>query len=382
MFTMKSEEVIQPVNEGGLAASSRSGVGGMILEIVIGLSLLCAGGAMAQQKIAPVKEIRIAVVAYSNAGKQDFAPSVGTIIKDGELERNLAQRGVVLKWVPVSTAAVGPQVNEAFSNHSIDFAAYGDLPSIILNAAGVATKLLVPASTSNTYLVVPPGSGATSIKDLRGKRIALMRGRPWEFPFVKLLEANGMTLADVRIVNLNPQAGAAALSSGSVDAFFTLLDAHQLVDKGLGKIIWDSKRAPPSWQMRAELWGDKRFVDGNPELTQFVVDAFVKNARWSADEKNRGTVIRLGTTAGIPESVIRRDYDGSNASWKAHFSPLFDRALADHYREEATYARRANLISRDVDIVATFDPRFVNTALERQGLKNYWAPDAAPQAKK
>lgn len=334
--------------------------------------LMAAGGALA----APPTEVRIAVVAYTNAGKQEFAGGVGTISRQGELQRALAQRGVKLTWVPVSTAAVGPQVNEAFSNRSIDFAAYGDLPSVIVNAARVPTRLLVPSSTSNTYLVVPAKSTVRSIKDLKGRRVALMRGRPWEYPFVKLLEANGMKLSDVRVVNLNPQAGAAAVSAGSVDAFITLSDAWLLVDKGLAKIVWDSKQAPRSWQMRAELWGARDFVQANPEITQLVVDAFVKNARWSADEANKNEVIRIGATAGMPESVIRRDYEGSGGSWKERWSPLFTPALAEHYRDLAAYARQSRLIAADVDILSTFEPRFVQSALQRQGLATYWTGPA------
>ncbi|MYM22711.1 ABC transporter substrate-binding protein [Duganella sp. FT135W] len=321
---------------------------------------------------AAPQEVRIAVVSYTAAGKRNFAGSVGIINREGELERELAKRGVKLTWVPVSTAAVGPQINEAFSNRSIDFAAYGDLPSVIVNAAKVPTKLLVPSASSNTYLVVPAKSTVTSIKDLKGKRVALMRGRPWEYPFVKLLQANGMQLSDVRVVNLNPQAGAAAVSAGSVDAFFTLSDAWLLVDKGLAKIVWDSKAAPRSWQMRAELWGDQAFVQANPELAQLVVDAFVKNARWSSDPTNKEEVIRLGANAGLPESAIRRDYDATANDWKERSSPLFTPALADHYRDLAAYAKQSRLIPAEVDIVSTFEPRFVQSALQRFKLEGYW----------
>jgi sulfonate transport system substrate-binding protein len=323
---------------------------------------------------APPTEVRIAVVSYTAAGKQNFAGSVGIINREGELERELAKRGVKLTWVPVSTAAVGPQVNEAFSNGSIDFAGYGDLPSVIVNAAKVPTKLLVPSTPSNTYLVVPANSTVKSIKDLKGKRVALMRGRPWEYPFVKLLQANGMQLSDVRVVNLNPQAGAAAVSAGSVDAFFTLSDAWLLVDKGLARIVWDSKNSPASWQMRAELWGAQSFVQANPELTQLVVDAFVKNARWSSDPANKEELIRLGANAGLPESVIRRDYDNRVGDyWKERNSPLFTPALAEHYRDLAVYAKQSRLIPGDVDILSTFEPRFVQSAIQRFKLDGYWS---------
>ncbi|MFW1786618.1 ABC transporter substrate-binding protein, partial [Acinetobacter nosocomialis] len=81
---------------------------------------------------------------------------------------------------------------------------------------------------NNVYLVVPPDSPVKSIEDLKGKKIALHRGRPWEINFGQLIQSKGLTLKDFQIVNLNPQAGAAALSAKSVDAFFTLSDALTL----------------------------------------------------------------------------------------------------------------------------------------------------------
>ncbi|MBL3955600.1 nitrate ABC transporter substrate-binding protein, partial [Bacteroides thetaiotaomicron] len=72
------------------------------------------------------KVVRIAVVAYSSGGKTQYAGASALIDADKSLEKALAARHVTLQWVPVSTAAVGTLVNEAFTNGSIDFAGYGD----------------------------------------------------------------------------------------------------------------------------------------------------------------------------------------------------------------------------------------------------------------
>jgi ABC-type nitrate/sulfonate/bicarbonate transport system substrate-binding protein len=87
----------------------------------------------------------------------------------------------------------GPIINEGFASGTIDIASYGDLPSIIANAAGVRTELIVPSGRgSDTHLLVPPDSSAQSILDLKGKRIAIHRGRPWELPFSRLIDSVGL----------------------------------------------------------------------------------------------------------------------------------------------------------------------------------------------
>lgn len=324
------------------------------------------------------KTIRIATITYSNNGKTTGTAATEILQRDGWLDSELKKRGVALEWVPVSVAAVGPQVNEGFANGRIDFAVYGDLPSIIANASGIQTRLIVPGgSGNNTYLVVPANSTAKSLKDLKGKRIALHRGRPWEYPFSKLVAASGLTYDDFKIVNLNPQAGAAALAAGSVDAFFTLDDAFVLADKGVGKVIWSTQNLSPEWKMRAELWARKDFIDKYPDLTQLIATAHVRSLYWSSQDKNRNEYYQLSSAGGTPLSVVKREFDGDTTNWKDRFSPLYDSFLQQHYQEEVVYAQQSKVIRNPLDYKTLFDPRFVDVALKDQKLQSYWSARSA-----
>ncbi|MBD9417077.1 ABC transporter substrate-binding protein [Pseudomonas sp. PDM16] len=336
---------------------------------------------LASQAIAAEapQSVRIATVAYANAGKITFNGPAYVMDRDQWLQQELAKRNIKLEWVPAATASVGTFVNEEFANKRIDFAFYGDLPSIIANASGVSTKLIAPGgSGNNVYLVVPSGSSVTSIKDLKGKRIALHRGRPWELSFAKLLEANGLSFSDFRIFNLNPQAGGAALSAGRVDAFFTLSDAFLLEDKQVGKIVWSSKQAPRDWKMRAELWGASDFVAQQPELTQLVVTAYLKAAHWTAQDANRATYQGYLSQSGQPLSVLQREVEGE--SWVSQFTPLYDQALRQHYADGIAYSQKAKLIRGEVDVNALLEPKFVAQGLKELQLENYWQEDQADLA--
>lgn len=342
-----------------------------------GLLLLAAPVlALQAQPAEPLPDaLRIAVVSRTApSGKTLFSGSSALVAEQGWLAAELGKHGVKLQWVPVTTNSVAVQVNEAFANKSIDFAQYGDLPSIIANASGLRTQLVVPGgSMNNTYLVVPANSTAKSIKDLKGKKIALHRGRPWEFPFSRLLAANGMTPKDVRILNLNPQAGASAVASGNADAFFTLSDAFLLEDKKVGKIIWSSKQAPQDWKMRAELWGDSAFLKKYPQLAQLVATAYVKAHQKVAGEHGRAAYIDHEVAAGHERRLIEREWEGDNTKWTERWAPLFTPALRAHYAAGAAYAQQARLIGRPLDTSTLYAPQFVEQALVQLGLQNYWA---------
>ncbi len=342
-----------------------------LLALALGMvsGPVCRSAAVAEPQV-----IRIAVVAVQSGGRTNFIGPAEYVAQDSALKAELDKRHVGIEWVPVSAAAVATLVNEAFTTHRIDFAYYGDLPSIILNASGFSTRLVAPGNIgNNVYLVVPPGSAAKSITDLVGKRIALHRGRPWEVSFGKLLAANGLKIGDFTLINLNPQAGASALVAGSVDAYFTLDDAFLLADKGLGKIIWSSKNAPPDWKMRAELWGTRAFVQRHPDWTQLLVSANLRAVQWISQDRNRAGYLKdLAERYGYPESVIQREYDDQKISWKEFWSPRYVPSITRHYEGVVAYARGSGLIRNDVDVTALITPAFVDTGLKDLGLGEYW----------
>jgi len=344
---------------------------------LLATAALCAGLFASQASVADeaLKTVRIATVAFNNAGKSTFYGPTQLMAKDPVLKEQLAKRGIELQWVPAATASVGTFVNEAFADKRIDLAYYGDLPTIILNASGVSTRLIAAGGTgNNVYLVVPPDSTAKSIDDLKGQRIALHRGRPWELSFAKLLDSRHLSFDDFRIFNLNPQAGAAALSAARVDGFFTLSDAYLLEDKKVGKIIWSSKQAPTDWKMRAELFGATGFIQQNPEVTQLIVTSYLKALKWASDEQNKAAYIKLLSESGQPESVLLREVDGE--PWKDHFSPLIDATVRQHYHDAIAYSLKAKLIRNDIKVDDLIDTRFVKQGLQELGLNEEWKADA------
>jgi len=325
------------------------------------------------------KTVTIAGIAYPFQGGQSYNGLTGVVLQQGWLKQELAKRGVQLVFTPVPTAIGAPLINEGFSGKRIDFSAYGDFPAIIAVSGGVPLKLVAPVGQGqNSYLVVRNGLQAKSIADLKGKRIALHRGRPWELPFSKLLDANGLKFSDFTIVNINPSATPAALASGNVDAAFLLSDGLLLAQKGIGRIVWSTKQAPSDWKMRAELFARGGFVDENPELTQLVVDAFVRAAAWSAQEENKPEVIRAAARGAMPEAIVAKDYAESGIPWRDRFSPLFTPEMSAHYRSVADYAFARGLVRSKVDTQTLLDDRFVRRSLGTLKLEGFWhAPGAA-----
>ena len=98
---------------------------------------------------APVSGQVVGLTAFTQGGKPVFGGIAGRVIEEGWLEQQLSQRGVKLEWIALPHAGAGPQINEGFSNNSLDFAVRGDLPSVIAGAGQVPGKLIVPGGSGN-----------------------------------------------------------------------------------------------------------------------------------------------------------------------------------------------------------------------------------------
>lgn len=126
-----------------------------------------------------------------------------------------------IKW-PVFPG--GDKQLQALQGGALDVALTSDIPPVFA-AAGQDPKWRVVAvqrtSTNLQNVLSGKGSDITSIAQLKGKKVGYVPATTAQFFLYKLLVQAGLKWSDINAVQLTPQAGVAALSSGSVDALAT-----------------------------------------------------------------------------------------------------------------------------------------------------------------
>jgi sulfonate transport system substrate-binding protein len=268
----------------------------------------------------------------------------------------------------------GPGINEAFAADQIDFTVYGDFPAVIARSGGIDIKLLAPANrgASESYLVVPTDSTATSIEDLKGKRLSVNMGRPWVLALTRLTESKGLKFTDFQLYNLVMPDGDAAVSAHSVDATYTL-DGLQLKAANAGKIIWSTRDAPLDWKFSADLFGAKRFIDKYPDAVTRVVEGTLRAAHKNSLPENRDSYIRdYAEGQLIPYELAVESWNGKDV--KAALSPLFDPFVAAHYADVTAFAIQNKLIRKSFAVGDLLEPKFANAALAKLSLTDFWTP--------
>lgn len=265
----------------------------------------------------------------------------------------------------------GPAVNEAIANSQLDFALQGDLPSLIGRSNGLKTRLLLASGArSPIYVAVPAGSDIKSIKDLKGRKVAVFRGTNLHLAFDKVLAANGLSEKDLKVITMDFATSKAALASKDIDAALGQSDLLALEEQGVGKVIYTSRNDNPAFGRHAHVLVTEAFAAAHPELTNRVTKAFVKAALWTSQEENRDKLFEVWAKSGIPASNFKADYDGVALAFRN--SPLFDPFLIEQYRFQARQAKELGLIRRDVEVDSWFDPKPLQAALKELNLESYW----------
>ncbi|AMB85489.1 sulfonate ABC transporter substrate-binding protein [Pseudomonas agarici] len=213
--------------------------------------------------------------------------------------------GTQVQWVEFPS---GPQLIEALNGGSLDIGNIGDIPPIFAQAAGIDLVYIgvEPADGRAEAIVVPKASDVRRVADLKGKRVALVKGSSAHNLFLKSLIKAGLQLSDVNLAYLSPADARAAFEQGKLDAW----------------VIWDPYYSAALLDGSARLLSDGQglsfggslyvaagaFARQHPQSIAPLLKAFGQAQQQSFDQAPAS--IDLMTQAlGLQRAVIERYFE-------------------------------------------------------------------------
>ncbi len=188
--------------------------------------------------------------------------------------------------------------------------------------APFAVMLATDVSSGGDGVLVRHDRSIASIQDLKGKKIGLWLTTPSHFLLNYLLQRNGMSEADVTLVNLSAEAAAAAVVAGEVDAavtwspYLTKAAADPNVD-----ILITSKDTPGL--ITDVLIMRKEALVSNPDTCQRLVRAWNKAVAYQKGNPDEAAAIMAkGLDYGTAENV-KADLAGAALQGKEESARLF-----------------------------------------------------------
>jgi sulfonate transport system substrate-binding protein len=266
----------------------------------------------------------------------------------------------------------GPALNESLASGHLDFAAgLGDLPAIVGRSNGLRTRYLLTDKVRDTiYLAVRPQSGIDRIEDLVNHRLSQFKGTNMQLAADRVLAAHGLSERNAKFINLDSGSALAALTSGNIDGTFGSVELLTLRDRGIVNIAYSTKAEAATFGRHSAIYVTEAFEKQHPELVQRVVNAFVKAARFAADEANRKAVFGLWAKSGFPAEVFAEDF--SDERLANRLTPVIDAYVVSRYKSLAAQVRDYGMIRKDVDVESWFEPKYLDAALKAQRLEHFW----------
>lgn len=272
-----------------------------IVTAMILIITICGGIVGCSTQASSDSEKKTIKIGYQKYG------SLNLLRAKGELEKQL--EGYNVEWI---LFPAGPQLLEALNTGSIDFGSTGEAPPIFAQAAGTPLVYVgsEPPSPGGEGILVPKGSPIKSIKDLKGKKVALNKGSNVHYLLVKALESVGLKLSDIEPVYLPPSDARSAFEKGSVDAWVIwdpFLAAAQ--DATGGTLLADGKGLVSN---REFYLASQSFVENEEKAVDVIFAEISKIGAWSKEHPEEVAKF-LSPVVGIPENTLllaekRRDY--------------------------------------------------------------------------
>ncbi|MCU7824179.1 ABC transporter substrate-binding protein [Kitasatospora sp. DSM 101779] len=307
------------------------------------------------------------VVGYQS--KTINTVTAGTLLRArGWFEQRLAEQGKKdgktyrVVWQDYDS---GAPITAQMLAEKIDIGSMGDYPLLIngsraQEAGGPGTRL-VSVTGYNLLgalngVVVPNGSPAHTLADLKGRKVSTSVGSAADGTLVQALRKVGVPDGAIQKQNQQPAVGASALKAGSVDALAQFVAwPGAVVFAGDGRLLYDGAALG-----RPTLHGvviRQKYGTAHPE----VVRAFLNAQADATGYLNAHPLEASRTVAeatGLPPEVVHL-YNGPNGI--ATFATPLRPELVDALRQDVPFLKSVGVL-KALDVEKFVDPSYLAAA--------------------
>lgn len=174
--------------------------------------------------------------------------------------------------IEVVTFDTSPDIKNAVVSGSVDFGVTGIPAAVSGIATGEDVVVVASAADGGTGIVGSPD--IEGVEDLAGRTVGFPQGASQEILLRLTLEAHGVDIEDLELVNLPFSDMAGAFESGQIDAFSSA-ELGPSIAKQAGAVDVVDPYETPVGKVNIGLVTTRGFVEEEPEAVQVLVDTHV-----------------------------------------------------------------------------------------------------------
>ena len=257
----------------------------------------------------------------------------------------------------------GPPTLAALKSGDIDVSFLGSAPAIGGIAQGIDYKIIMPANEglALSALVARNDSGISSLKDIKGKKIASTKGASTYMAVLKALELQKLNLSDINFVDLAVPSMIPAFVHESVDAIWVWSPWSSKLVAENGKIIAGMRDVEIDWAQ--QLWVArtewlKKDFEAAARLIK-TMDLATKALNGNPAPAVQAVADTLAITPQMAREILDSDHYPTLEEMVSatYSSSLIGKAgYARGLEQQAEFMEKQNAINGTPNIAAAIDP--------------------------
>ncbi len=286
-----------------------------------------------------------------------YSPASLVVKEFGWADQEFKKDGIKVEYV---LSQGSNKALEFLNSNSVDFGSTAGGAALIAKAKGAPIKSVYISSRPEwTALLSNKGSGITSVKDLKGKKVAATVGTDPYIFLLRALNKAGLSANDIQLVNLQHPDGAAALQTHQVDAWAGL-DPHMAKAElqSNAKIFYRNK----DFNTYCSLNVRTDFAKKYPEYVKRVIKVNEKARKWIIANPDKAAQL-LAKSAQISKDVAKKELERNDFS-----APIPGQAQEKSWNEAGIVLQNAGIIQKDVNVKNNvsnlIDPTFVKEVIK------------------
>lgn len=294
------------------------------------------------------------VVLRIGAQPYPLYSSIYVAKKLGYLDEELKKVGATYEWTDFKS---GPLVNEAVAAGSEDIGFMADMPAILAKSSGQEIEIIGNVAYGEKALAILVGadSDITSPSQLKGKKIAYVKGSYAQHLLALVLKNAGLTFDDIESVNLAAGDMQAALEGKQIDAAVLWEQfVSKLTSEGRAKVLVDGTGIKRGNMV---TYSTKEFAEKNPEVIQAYIKAGQRASEYIKTNPKEAAEA-IASDFGVTPDLMTKIFNNLT------FTQALTKDDIEEIKTVEQYILKEGIISSEVNI-----DEFVNTKfLEEAGV--------------
>jgi NitT/TauT family transport system substrate-binding protein len=232
--------------------------------------------------------------------------------------------------VEVTPFETPTECKNAVVTKSVDFGAFGIAAAILGAAAGEPVVVIASTCNRGMAIIAKKDSGISSIKDLKGKRVAVFPGTTQEVFFLERLKMEGMTIKDVEPVRVSFSEMHISLARGDIDAYVGAEPGPGVsLSTGVGQLV-EYPYSTPMGSLNMVFGTHADLIKEKPDLVKVMLGIHQRATDFAASHKD-ALVAMAVSKLGQKKEAIEASVPNVELTWKMGAKEIEESKIyADH----------------------------------------------------